>query len=584
MFRLVRWQVVLIVAGIMVLAALMIYLARSFKTELVAAPGGTYTEGVIGQPQYFDPLLCSFNSADQDICSLVFNGLVKFNTRGEPQPDLAEHWVISQGASDYGLIYTIDLRHNVLWQDGQPFTADDVIFTINLLKDPSFPGRPDIGALWRTVEAIKVNDYRVELRLQEPFAPFLDYLSIGMLPAHRLAGIAAGDLLEHPFNRQPIGTGPFRVIEFTNEPGRPPRVLLETHSRYFGRQPFINRIEFKYYPTSADAFAAYNRGEIQGIAPLTINDLDHVRATPSLNLFTAPISGLTMVYLNTDEPNSPFFKDQDVRQALFLALDRQRLIDVALQGQAKVADSIFPLNSWAFDPNVPLPQQDITQARGLLHGAGWIARNDLPPRASPSDTDQGFLPSEETAPRDALRYKGNAPFSFTLLASTDQLEVARELARQWSMVGVQTDVQEVQYGLAGNYLEARQYQAAVANIIFDTPDPDPYPFWHETRAGSGQNYSQFRDRDLSELLEQSRRTIDETQRAQLYSRFMQLFIDYMPSLPLYYPLYSYGVNERIRDVQLGQMLIPADRFFTVADWYVIERRVIVNSGEQLLAP
>jgi peptide/nickel transport system substrate-binding protein len=241
------------------------------------------------------------------------------------------------------------------------------------------------------------------------------------------------------------------------------------------------------------------------------------------------------------------------------------------------------LNSWAYDPNAPLPQKNIERARNLLHEAGWIARNDLQPR-SPSDTDEDLLPSEETAPRDALRYKGNTPFEFTLLASSDQLEVARELARQWRVVGVNASVQEIQQGLASNYLQARQYQAAVANINFDTPDPDPYPFWHETRAGAGQNYSQFRDRDMSELLEQARRTVDQSQRAQLYSRFMQLFIDYMPALPLYYPLYNYAVNERIRDVQPGQMLIPADRFFTIADWFVIERRVIVNSGAQLLSP
>lgn len=568
----IRWQVALIVVGILVLGGLMVYLALSFKVDFVPAPGGTYTEGVIGQPQYLNPLLCSINDVDQDICSLVFNGLVKFNARGEPQPDLASNWQISDGDTDYGLIYTFDLRSDIVWQDGQPFTADDVIFTIGLMQDPTFPGRPDIGALWRSVEAIKINDFRVEIRLQEPFSPFLDYVSIGMLPVHILNDTSAGELLEHPFNRQPTGTGPFRVVEFTNEPGQPARVLLETHSRFFGRQPLINKIEFKYYPTSADAFAAYRLGEIQGIAPLTPADFDHVRATPSLNLFTAPISGLSLIFLNTDDPDSPFFQEQDVRQALSLALDKQMLIDNALNGQAIIADSFIQPESWAYDPDTQHIPQDIVKARRLLHTSGWIAREDIP------EDEQDMLRAERSN-RDALRYKDDVPLKFTLLASSDQTEVAREIARQWRVVGVEAEVQTVQVGLASNYLQTRQYQAAVANILFDTPDPDPYPFWHETRAVTGQNYSQFRDRDLSEILEAARRVIDPVRRAELYARFAELFNQYTPSILLYHPLYSYGVNERIRDVQLGPMLTPADRFLTLPNWFVIERRVIVNSGQ-----
>ncbi|MGH7463160.1 MAG: ABC transporter substrate-binding protein, partial [Longimicrobiales bacterium] len=334
MLRHVRWQVTLIVIGILVLAGLMGYLALSFTTQFVPAPGGTYIEGAVGQPQYLNPLLCAFNAADRDVCSLVFNGLVKFNARGEPQPDLAQSWSVSGD----DLIYTFNLRTDVQWQDGQPFTADDVIFTIGLLQDPTFPGRPDISALWRSVEAVKIDNFTVQMTLLEPYAPFLDYAAIGMLPAHILNGVTAGDLLGHPFNRQPVGTGAFQVEQFTNEPGRPPRIVLATNPRYYGRQPFINKIEFKYYATSADVFAAYRAGEVQGIASIGPADFDQVRATPSLDLFTAPISGLTLIFLNTDDPNSPFFQEVEVRRALLLVLDRQSVIDTALAGQAIVAD------------------------------------------------------------------------------------------------------------------------------------------------------------------------------------------------------------------------------------------------------
>ena len=570
MLRHVRWQLALIVMGILVLAGLMGYLALSFTTRFVPAPGGTYVEGVVGQPQYLNPLLCSFNEADRDVCSLVFNGLVKFDTRGEPQPDLAQSWTFSTDEANYGLIYTFNLRNDVVWQDGQPFTADDVILTINLLKDPAFPGRPDIAALWRSVEAVKVNNYTVQITLQEPFAPFFDYCAVGMLPAHVLSGVDVGQLLTHPFNRQPIGTGAFRVAEFTNEPGQPPRVVLETNSSYFGRQPYIDKLEFKYYATSADAFAAYRAGEIQGIAPIKPADFDLVRSTPSLNLFTAPLSGLTLVFLNTDAPDAPFFKEKEVRRALLLALDREELVDRALDGQAVVADGPFLPDSWARPGDTPHVTQDLVQARRLLAQAGWAT--------------SGVTISEDTPLADRERFdppriKNGVPLSFTLLVSSEQSEVARFVAAQWRVIGVSARVQPVQVGLASNYLQARQYQAAVANIVLDTPDPDPYPFWHETRAAAGQNYSQFRDRDMSEVLEAARRVVEPGRRAELYARFAQMFDEYLPSIPLYYPVYSYAVSERIRGVQLGPLLTPADRFQTLADWFVIERRVIVNSGQ-----
>ena len=568
MLRHVRWQVTLIVIGILVLAGLMGYLALSFTTRFVPAPGGTYIEGAVGQPQYLNPLLCAFNAADRDVCSLVFNGLVKFNARGEPQPDLAQSWSVSGD----DLIYTFNLRTDVQWQDGQPFTADDVIFTIGLLQDPTFPGRPDISALWRSVEAVKINNFTVQMTLLEPYAPFLDYAALGMLPAHILNGVTAGDLLGHPFNRQPVGTGAFQVEQFTNEPGRPPRIVLATNPRYYGRQPFINKIEFKYYATSADVFAAYRAGEVQGIASIGPADFDQVRATPSLDLFTAPISGLTLIFLNTDDPNSPFFQEVEVRRALLLALDRQSVIDTTLAGQAIVADSPFQPNSWAYDPDRPHVGQQIDTARRLLNQAGWV----VPPPAADDDAD---LVLSAPGAADPVRLKNSVPLSFTLLAPADQADMARVIASQWRVIGVSAQVQPVQVGLASNFLQARQYQAALANIVLDTPDPDPYPFWHETRASAGQNYSQFKDRDMSEILESARRAVDPAKRTELYHRFARMFNEAVPSILLYYPLYSYGVSERVRGVQLGPLLTPADRFLTLADWFVIERRVIVNSGQ-----
>src|SRR5512139_1890907 len=163
--RHIRWQVVIIACGVALLATLLIYVALSFSTSTFPAQGGTYIEGMVGQPQAINPLLCSVNGVDRDLCSLVFNGLLRLDAHGLPQPDLAAR--LPEISPD-GLIYTVTLRSDVRWHDGQPFTADDVLFTINLIKDPNFPGSEDLSQLWRTVEISRVNAYNLSFTLQEP--------------------------------------------------------------------------------------------------------------------------------------------------------------------------------------------------------------------------------------------------------------------------------------------------------------------------------------------------------------------------------------------------------------------------------
>ena len=179
-----------------------------------------------------------------------------------------------------------------------------------------------------------------------------------------------------------------------------------------------------------------------------------------------------------------------------------------------------------------------------------------------------------------IRVKDGVPISFTLYTNNNPLQVAlaEAVAKQWQEIGVQASVVPVQAGLRSNYLEPRNYQAALIDVQLPS-DPDPYPFWHETQADPpGQNYSQFRDRDVSEVLEQARRTNDQAQRLNLYHKFQEMFREKTPGILLYYPVYNYGISEKVRDVQIGPIAVSSDRFRTLPDWYVITRRVIQNKA------
>jgi peptide/nickel transport system substrate-binding protein len=578
--RHIRWQVALITVGVVLLAGLMVYLAEAYSIQREPAPGGTYVEGMVGAPQFVNPLLCQYNEIDRDLCELVFSGLLRYDEHGQLQPDLSDSWEVSPD----GLVYTFRIRPNARWHDNRPVTADDVIYTVKLLQDPNFPGLQDVAALWRTVKAEEVNSLVVQFTLQEPYTPFPQYLAagnFGVLPKHLLGEVKAADLPALPFNRKPIGSGPFQVEQFgSGEAGQAQHILLSAFPGYFGRQRYIAKIDFKFYPDFSLMLNAYRAGEIQGLHKVPADQLTAVRDTPSLNLYTGAQAGYSMIFLNQGDDALPFFQDQNVRQALQLSLDRRKIIEEVLHGQGLVANSPIIPGTWAYAADLPPLVPDQERARQLLNEAGW--RYPVPPPRPREETgDVVITPTDVPNSNDLpIRAKEGIPISFTLYTNNNPLQVAlaNAVATQWQDIGVKATVVPVQAGLLNNYLAPRNYQAALLDVQLPN-DPDPYPFWHETQADPpGQNYSQFRDRDVSEVLEQARRTNDTSQRISLYHKFQEMFREKIPGILLYYPVYNYAVSEKVRDVQVGPIAVSADRFRTLPDWYVLTRRVIQNKA------
>ena len=551
-----RWQVVITLLGIVLLGSLLAYLAFTFAMVIVPAVGGTYVEGLAGNPQYINPVLCQYNQVERELCSLIFNGLIKLNERGEVIPDLAERWEIS----DDCLVYTFWLRRDVRWHDEVPFSADDVVFTVHAMQDTGYRGAPYLAELWRSVEVAKVNSHTVKFTLKEPFAPFLDYTTIGILPAHLLAEVPAESLPNDPFNLHPIGTGLFQVEEVTAE-----HALLQANPLFYGPQPYLNKIEFRFYPNHESVLGAYERGEVQGISRLLPQGLPQaVEANSGLQLFSAQLTGYTLIFLNLQDPELPFFQEKLVRQALLYAINRQELVNSVLKGQGLVAHSPILRGTWAYDNGVVRYEHDPDQARDLLTRAGWRAPNPL------------LAEIGETSGEDSVREKAGVKLAFTLLTDDDPLhvELAEEIARQWEAIGVKATLRTIGSGLVREFLHPREFEALLIDLEL-RGDPDPYPLWHSTQAeGEGQNYAGFVSYEVDKLLEEARCTTDSGRRAELYRRFQEIFADEVPSLLLYYPIYTYAVDEKVKGVQLGPMGDPSDRFRNVTEWYIVTKRVI----------
>jgi peptide/nickel transport system substrate-binding protein len=530
------------------LAALLSYAAYSFSSVTVPDRGGTFVEGVAGNPQYLNPLLARLNRADADLCALLFDGLTRFDQQGNVVPDLAESWKVSQD----GLTYDFKLQPGLYWHDDAPVTAADVLYTVSAMQDPDFPGDPSLRALWQAVDVSAPDGpnglaVRFKLKMQQPFAPFLDYTTMGLLPAHIWQRVPVKDMAESQYNTRPIGTGPFEASRVTAT-----RIDLVPNPRYHGSTPYLTGLTVRFYPDQQSLLPAYERGDIDGISYIPPEDMAWAAEQKDLQVFSAPMSGYTLVYLNQLNPNVPFFKDKTVRQALLYALDRQGIIDSQLDGQGQVANSPILPGTWAYDPDVPKYGYDPARARQLLDQAGWKTSGD------------------------GVREQNGKKLSFILVGQDQALIQA--LAKAWGQIGVQAVPQTVtSAGLSADFLVPRTFEAAL--VHWEQPgDPDPYPLWHSTQIKDGQNYAGWSDAVADDALEKARALTDQPSRRQYYVAFQQEFADQVPALLLYHPVYTIGVRNKVHDVQIGPFNTPADRYRSIAQWYIVSRRITIGNG------
>src|SRR5215207_7919587 len=281
-----RWQILVVLITLGIVAVLLLsQQAPSGGLPILPQPeqGGVFTEGLVGSLGRLNPLLDWNNSADRDVNRLLFSGLFRFDERGLPQPDLAQAWGMAQD----GTIYNFTIRPNAVWHDGEPVTSDDVIFTIEMMKSAGSLYPQDIKDLWEKIEVTKLNDKNLKFTLPEPFVPFMDYLTFGVLPKHLLGSTPPDQMADAQFNISPIGTGPYKFDQLLVDDGQITGVVLSLSSTYYGNDPFIEQVVFRYYPTSADALDAYRQGDVFSVSQITSDVLGAALEEPNLSIHTS---------------------------------------------------------------------------------------------------------------------------------------------------------------------------------------------------------------------------------------------------------------------------------------------------------
>ena len=562
--RKIIWQLVIALGGLLLVLGLLLGQTPDPEATFVQpVHGGSFAEGVVGQSVRLNPLLDRGNQVDRDINRLLYGALVRFNSFGDPVPELAESFAVSADAT----LYNFTIRDDAVWHDGEPVTSDDVIYTYSKFSEEGYSAPQDLKQLWAEVQIVRLDEKNVQFQLPERFAPFMDYMTVGLLPDHLLRGVDGESLIDHPFNLEPIGSGPFRFEEFQrDENGDVIGVSLTAFEEYVLGSPFLERVEFLFFENSEQALQAFQEGEIDGIGQVSDDILEMALAQPGLNLHSVRSPSTTVVFLNTQHPDKSYLGEKNFRQALMMAIDRERMIGELLEGQGLIASGPILPGHWAAASNLePLPF-DVAAAEGLLAGLGW----EIP---------IGILPA---AP-EYVRTDGEKPLSLQLAHLDEPLyfSIAQMLRSSWQKVGI--DVELVPFPaqtILSEMLIPREFDAVLTELdASQTADPDPYSFWHDSQAETGQNYSGFEDRNISIWLEQARVTANKERRQELYRDFQFRFRDQVPALMLYHPIFTYAISSDVQGASVGPIFDPSDRFANIGDWFLLVRRGFSSAEE-----
>jgi ABC-type transport system substrate-binding protein len=585
---------------------------------LVAASGGEYTEALIGQPKYVNPLFTSANAVDADLVSLIYSGLFQFNNQQKLLPDLASNYSVSAD----GKIYEINLRKDVKWSDGEPFSAEDVLYTFESIADPEV-GSPLLAA-FQSVQVEKTGDYSVRFTLKDPFAPFLSSLTVGILPQHIWANIPPAAVRLAKTNLQPIGSGPWKFSKLTKDSsGNIQNYTLDRNDKYYKNTPYLKTLTFKFYTDHTQAASALKGQEVMAVSFLP-NDLANKIAGKNFQLYKFQLPQYTALFFNQDA--APILRDSDMRLALNLAVDKNEVLTQALAGEGEVVNSPILKDEVGYNPNVAFPPFDVEKANQLLDKT-WkrvqpedyfkteydavlktrqneineLKKNAATSTATTATTTEGQIEQATTTPEqlaekiqqiekevsDSIRQDMSAEQSFYRKNKTNEVlaitittadtpeyqKVADSIAKMWRAVGIKTKIQIVNSNqINRDVLRDRSYQALLYGEIVGS-DPDPYPFWHSSQISyPGLNLALFVNRASDKILEDARATTTKKTRADLYEKFQQILAKEIPAVFLYTPTYNFLASKEIKGITLKQIFSPADRFNDLGNWYIKTKR------------
>lgn len=514
------------------------------RTSVYPAEGGTYIEGLLQSPQFLNPVLAFNNDTDVNLNRLIFSGLLRLDENLLLIPDLAESYQVSPDQK----IFTVVLKENLKWHDGENLTIDDVIFTYQTIQNSQY-NSPHYGK-FQGVEIKKINDNTIQFILATPYAQFLQNLTIGIIPRHIWQTIPPANSRLAEANLKPIGSGPYKFKKLLKDKnGTLISYTFEKFADYHLNKAYIETLQFKFYPDLTNAVDAFQKQNIDGLEFIPKNRKPDLSQIKDAVFHTFSLPQYTAVFFNYNKNEQ--LKSLGVRQALALALNKEEIISDALANEAQIINGPILPGLIGYHENIKIYNYNITAADELLEKEGWK------------------ISTQEDGTKIRKKSEEVLEITLTTVDVADNISVAEKIRDMWQAIGVRVNLEIIPKKIIEqDIISPRNYQAILFGEIMGA-DPDPFPFWHSTkRQTPGVNLTNFGNKQADALLEKGRTTTDEAARSELYIQFQDILINELPAIFLYSPTYTYPVNKKIKGITQTNITSPADRFNGITNWYI----------------
>lgn len=518
------------------------------SSYLITTPssGGTLVEGIIGTPRFINPAL-AVTRADQDLTALVYSGLMKINPEGILVPDIAE----SVTTSEDGKIYNIILRKDVRFHDSTPLTAKDVAFTIRLVQNSDLKS-PQRGN-WSEVTIEEINEYELNIILKEPYTPFIENFTLGILPRHIWSKLPIEQVPFSLNNTEPIGSGPF----FINKISRDEAGLIKNYSlkKFTKNAPVtLSGIDISFYQNEDDLSQAFAEKQINATAYLPNDTTRALTDNPDYKIIEEPLPRVFAVFFNQNR--TPVLRDTTVRLALGAAIDRPELIETALRGYGVPITTPVPTVSGEVNSTRQISGEEASttakeRAITILEKGGWV-KNNTGAWEKRIDGDMRTL-------------------AITLKTSNTPVfeETAEVIAKAWRDLGVEVQIEQFeQSDLLQAAIRPRDFEALLFGLDMNRA-VDLYPFWHSSqREDPGLNVSQYANIEVDKLLDKARTATSSEQKDSALLAATNIMGREAPALFLYVPNFVYVVDSRVTTANMSRLSKPSERFMNVGTWHM----------------
>jgi len=524
----------------------------SYYQSLLPVPGGVYTEGILGDFTTANPLFAT-GQVDDAISRLVFSGLFTYNQSNQLVGDLASGYSVSPS----GTVYTVTLKPNLVWQDGQPLTSKDVVFTYQTIQNPNV--QSPLNLSWQGVTVAAPSPSTITFTLTNPLNSFPYSLTNGIIPEHLLASVPATELISANFNTDPIGAGPFSWLSVAEQgltpQTRQEQINLTPFKHYNGGQPKLSGFIIRAFHDQNELIASFKNGSLNGLSgldnvPTSLANNHHVQ------VYSMQLTAANMVFFKT---SSGILADASLRKAIVAASNVPALI-ASLGYPASPVHEPLLSNQLGFNPSYEQLTDNLSLADSSLTTDGWV-----------SPTLGG------------IRYKAGAPLAFTLYAAntSENQKITSLLKSQLRAAGIDMSV-VLQNSLdLNNTITSRNYDALLYGISIGV-DPDVFAYWDSSQAYptalNGVNFSNYKDPTADEGLESGRIVSDPALRTIKYAIFLQAWQNDAPALALYQPRFLYLTNQTVFGLNDNTINSATGHYNNVQNWEIRQGQVTDKSS------